>query len=106
MLSLIESHVMMPARLTRQEAAAVLGVSPQTLQKLHKDLPYFQPARTSITYSTQMVRDYLVRSMRGGWDVAEIGKLRELEEARCQVAELNERVRDLEYQLETARRAG
>lgn len=99
------THVSVPARITREQAADLLGVSAQTLAKAHDRLPYFQPFRTSISYPASMVRDYLIRSMRGGWNVAELETLRELDATRCQVAELKETIKELEYQLENARRA-
>lgn len=99
------THVSVPTRITREQAADILGVSTQTLAKAHDKLPYFQPFRTSIMYPASMVRDYLIRSMRGGWNVAELDTLKELEAARCQVAELKGTIKELEYQLENARRA-
>lgn len=99
------THVSVPARITREQAADILGVSTQTLAKAHDKLPYFQPFRTSIMYPASMVRDYLIRSMRGGWNVAELDTLKELETTRCHVAELKETIKELEYQLQNARRA-
>lgn len=94
------THVSVPARITREQAADILGVSTQTLAKAHDKLPYFQPFRTSIMYPASMVRDYLIRSMRGGWNVAELDTLKELEAARCQVAELKEAIKELEKRIE------
>lgn len=107
-LTLIETtHVTLPARITREQAAELLNVSVKTLasQSMREKLPYVEPAKGCGFYLATHVQDVMLRSLKGGWAVAKIDTLRELERARIRVAELEAKTKELDFQLEVARRA-